>query len=184
MYFKPGQTWWCCSSWKCACSWESIFSTHPGFFCSRKCVPEIYIFGKKSQILLMSAYRCHCQMPQSVVPQSPYDPQFQLFVFFSSFSPDWHSSPSKLTLTLLYLFTIVYQGTHPLCPVWVFPMAGLVVIEGGHHPGRAGALAGQGQRHTAQAGGVVTGVAVQLVTAQVLYLPPFILHFKSRYWNL
>ena len=128
----------------------------------------------------MSACCCHCQMPQSVVPQSPYDPQFQLFVFVSSFSPDWHSSPSKLPLTLLYLFTIVYQGPHPLCPVWVFPMTGLVVIESGHHPGRAGALAGQGQRHTAQAGGVVTGVAVQLVTAQVLYLPPFILHFKSR----
>ena len=117
-------------------------------------------------------------MPQFVVPQSPYDPQFQLFVFFSSFSPDWHNSPSKLPLTLLYIFTVVYQGPHPLCPVGVFPMTGLVVIEAGHHPGRAGALAGQGQRHAAQAGGVVTGVAVQLVTTQVFYLPPFIWHFK------
>ena len=116
-------------------------------------------------------------MPQFVVPQSPYDPQFQLFVFFSSFSPDWHNSPSKLPLTLLYQFTVVYQGPHPLCPVRVFPMTGLVVIEAGHHPGRAGALAGQGQRHAAQAGGVVTGVAVQLVTTQVLYLTPFILHY-------
>ena len=56
-------------------------------------------------------------------------------------------------------------------------MAGLVVIEVGHHPGRGGALAGQGQGHAAQAGGVVTRVAVQLVTAQVLNLPPAVFCF-------
>ena len=63
-------------------------------------------------------------------------------------------------------------------------MTGLVVIEAGHHPGRAGALAGQGQRHTAQAGGVVTGVAVQLVTTQILYLTPNLFNFGCRDLNL
>ena len=64
-------------------------------------------------------------------------------------------------------------------------MSGLVVIEGGHDPGRPGALAGQGQGHAAQAGGVVTRVAVELVTAQVLDLPPlFSLHFLLSTSNM
>ena len=43
---------------------------------------------------------CQIQMERVVVPQSLCDQQSQLFVFVSSFSPDWHNSPSKLTLTL------------------------------------------------------------------------------------
>ena len=45
-------------------------------------------------------------------------------------------------------------------------------IKGLHDPGRARSLAGQRQGHAAQAGGVVTHVAVKLISAQVLKLLP------------
>ena len=48
-------------------------------------------------------------------------------------------------------------------------------IKGLHDPGRARALAGQRQGHAAQARGVVTHVAVKLISAQVLKLLPKLL---------